>query len=191
MNEVPSSRRRWLSFSLRELLLLMLALVGFIAWGGLLYESYQPFRASEFYLENMDWRDDIAAALTDIGEEPRSGGFAATQNWGRSANQSTVGYRIRLPSSKSGAFIQALKSRIRSRMTAAGCTLGGGAESNSGVSQMIAITYRAESSAGSVNACFFPSEGSHAELVVSVHEQRGGKGGLSAGASAGRAPADE
>src|SRR2546423_3921420 len=55
MNEAPFSRRRWLRFSLRELLLLMLAVAGFVAWGGLLYETHQPFRASEFYLENMDW----------------------------------------------------------------------------------------------------------------------------------------
>jgi hypothetical protein len=192
MNDAPIWRRRWLRFSLRELLLMMLAVAGFLGWGALLYESYQRFEPTPFYLENMDWREEIAAALKEVGEEsPPSSGFASTQIWGRSADHCTMGYRFRLDSAKSGAFFQALRSRIRGRMTAAGCVLGGSAESNSGANQTMAITYRAGSSAGSVGVCFFPSDGSHARLVITMQEQRAGGGGLSAGASAGRVSADE
>jgi hypothetical protein len=188
----PAARRSWWRFSLRELLLVMLVVAGFLGWAVLLFESYRPFSPTQFYRESNDWREDIAAALQEIGEQPpRSSGFAATQTRGRWADQHTVAHRFRLPSEQSGAFFRAFRSRIRNRLTAAGCTLGSSAESNSGVSQAMAITYRLESIAGSINVCFFPSDGSHARLVISHHEQRAGRSALSAGASAGRAAADE
>ena len=192
MNQARELRRRWWRFSLRELLLVMLAVAGFLGWGALLYESYQRFEPTPFYLESMDWREAVAAALEEVGEKsPPSSDFASTQIWGRSADQCTMAYRFRLDSAKNVAFYQALRSRIRGRMTAAGCVLGGSAESNSGASQAMAVTYRLGSNAGAVNVSYFPSDGSHARVVISMHEQRGGRGGLSAGASGGRGSADE
>jgi hypothetical protein len=195
MNEAsgggPQKKSFW-RFSLRELLLVMLAVAGFLGWGSLLNVSFQRFEPTPFYMESMDWREDIAAALKEAGEEsPRSSSFASTQNWGRSANQCMLAYRFRLAPSNNSAFFRALKSRIRGRMTAAGCVLAGEASSNSGVSEATAISYLLGSSAGAANVCFFPSDGTHARLVLTMHEQRGGRARLSAGAAAGRVSADE
>src|SRR5262245_15430722 len=114
MDQAPEPRFRWWRFSLRELLLVMVATGAFSGWGVLLYERFQRFEPTAFYLERIEWQhESIAPALRDVGEEATVHlACTSTQTLGPSAAQSTTAYRIRLSAANNGAFIQALEARI-------------------------------------------------------------------------------
>jgi len=180
-------------FSLRELLLAMLAIGAFSGWGMLLYERFRRFEPTDFFLQQADWQQEaIAAALKAAGEtESTNLGWTSTHTWGPSAVESTTGYRVRISTAHNDAFVQALEAGISDRLTAAGCQMRGFAGSDSGNNQALIVGYRTEGVAGVVDVCFFPSDGSHARLVIVVHEQRANSGDAKVGASAAHVPASE
>jgi hypothetical protein len=196
MNETSTAatlRASWWRFSLRELLLAMLAIGAFSGWGVLLYERFQRFEPTDFYLKQSDWQQEsIAAARKETGETESSDlGWTSTNTWGPSAVESTTAYRVRISKAHNDAFVQALEARISDRLTTSGCQMRGFAGSDSGHNQALIVGYRAEGVAGVVDVCFFPSDGSHARLVITVHEQRAPSGDAKVGAAAARLPPSE
>jgi hypothetical protein len=186
MEQTSAARRSLWRFSLRELLLVMLAAGAFIGWGVLLHERSQRFQPSTFYDESPFWRGEVAAAREDAGE---SGSlaipFAVTHADGPSAHHSES-YVIPLDVANHDAFLNAFRSRVRKRLTEAGCKVHGGAES-SGESQVAFIyTYRLDARAGAVHVCAFKNSDSLARVVVTMHEERAWRGDFNSGVMAGR-----
>jgi hypothetical protein len=192
VNQETNPRRSFRQFSLRELLLLMLAVGAFLGWGALFYQQFQRFEPTRYYTDNSDWRDEISAVLQELGEDgSRLNGFAATQSSGRWAAHGSSSYRFRVSAANSAPFIAAFQARVHERMTAAGCNVRSSAASSSGAAQALVLGYSTGPVAGATEVCFFPSDGSHARLVVSMHEARSGSGGPSVGASAARSSSGE
>src|SRR4051794_14710637 len=181
MDQAPRPRSAWWGFSLRELMLVMLAAGALIGWAGLLYERSQRFQPSTLYDESPFWRGEVAASREDAGE---SGSlaipFVVTHADGPSAHRNES-YVIPLNVANHDAFLNAFRSRVRKRLTEAGCKVHGGAES-SGESQVAFIyTYRLEARAGAVHVCAFKNSDSLARVVVTMHEERAWRGDFNSG----------
>jgi len=185
MEQTSAIRRSAWRFSLRELLLVMLAAGAFIGWGVLLYERSQRFQASTLYEQSPFWRGEIAAASEDAGE---SGSlaipFVVTHADGPSAHRSES-YVIPLNAANHDAFLNAFRSRVRQRLIEAGCKVHGGAESSGDSQVTFVYTYRSESRAGAVHICAFKNNDSRARIVVTMHEERAWRGDFNSGVMAG------
>jgi hypothetical protein len=186
VDEAGELQRRWWRFSLRELLLAMLTVGAFSGWGVLLYQRFQRFEPTRFYLEHLDWQQQsMVAALRDIGEEGSiDSADTMTQIGGPSAVQSTTAYRFPLSTAHDGAFIQAFEARISKRLMETGCQMRSFAGSDSGSNQALILGYRTQAIAGAIDVCFVPSDGNHARLIIMVHEQRATSGDVNVEATA-------
>jgi hypothetical protein len=178
-------RRRWWRFSLRELMLVMLAVAGFVAWGVLLYERSQRFQPSAFFESAPAWRDDIRAALKEIGE-PGSASmpFAVTTAGGPSAHLSES-YSFPLAAANSATFHKAFRLQVRSRLTGAGCKILGEGQGSSGSSQVAVLSYRLESRAGAIHIAAFKNDNDQERIVITMHEEAAWRGKYGVGVSAG------
>ena len=83
MDNAPHPRRSPWRFSLRELLLLMLAIAAFLGWGRAIYQRYKPFVPTPF-ASKLDLHADIRDIRKELGEEPG--------NWGRSSTRGSSGF---------------------------------------------------------------------------------------------------
>src|SRR5947208_665722 len=104
MKQSPPNQGRWWRFSLRELLLLMLAAGAFIGWGVLLYERSQPYEPSGLFKYLPYWRGQIDLALEDVGQTRPTPGdlpFTVTHARGPSVHH-TESYSFFLPEEKRG-----------------------------------------------------------------------------------------
>src|SRR5205823_6614313 len=127
MEEVQTARRSGWRFSLRELLLFMLAAAAFIGWGTLMYRSGR-LKPTPFFEENENWRQDVIAIYQELGEPPFNGAAGTIMHSeGSSFVQRTMVFRIPLAPEKQGAFLIALKKRVLEKLAKAGCKSAGGA----------------------------------------------------------------
>jgi hypothetical protein len=134
MNEAtggPKQQQTWWRFSLRELLLFMLAAAAFLGWGGLLYEQFRTFGPTPFFENNETWQQDVRAIYEELGEAgagQASGSSTKTQ--GTSAVSRTMVYRMPLAPAKRTLFLDAFEARVRTKLAAEGCRIGGGGSGN-------------------------------------------------------------
>jgi hypothetical protein len=107
MNESLGKRRSVWRFSLRELLLLMLAAGAVIGWATVLYRSLQ-LKPTPFFEKNESWRNDVLQIFQDLGE-PSIQNVPGTMmhSEGPGSVQRTIVFRIPLPPAK--------KMRLRTR----------------------------------------------------------------------------
>src|ERR1044072_9214548 len=98
MNDVSPARRSFWRFSLRELLLLMVAVAAFLGWGGLLYQQYRAFEPTPFFANNQTWQQDVVAIYRQLGDDAfqRASGSTTECNGTASASRTFV-YNIPLP----------------------------------------------------------------------------------------------
>jgi hypothetical protein len=167
-------RRSVWRFSLRELLLLMLALGAMFGWGAALSERYQRIRPTEFYSRYANWRVDIEAILKDINgnEDVRLGSPAMTYCEGPSAVHRTEIYDFRLQSDRQFEFHTAVVEHFREALAKEGCQEEGGV-SGVGRDWLRVLNYRKGSIIGAVDICFSLGPDDQAQLLVSTWEQRG------------------
>src|SRR3954471_15626576 len=132
MDQPLPKRTSFWRFSLRELMLLMLAAGAMIGWATVLYRS-QQLKPTPFFVNNENWRNDVLQIIQDLGEPPfKDAPGTIMHSEGAGSVQRTFVFRIPLPSAKRGEFFSALKARVREKMKKEGCSNTG--ESGSGSS---------------------------------------------------------
>jgi len=185
MNDTLMPQRSLWRFSLRELLLLMLAAAAFVAWGILLYERSQRFHPSSLFEFAPYWREDIQIALSEIGENRSSTlPFAVTSADGPSAHRSES-YSFPLAVASSDAFLKAFRSRMRQRLASAGYKILGEAAGNAGASQVTVMSYRLGARVGAVHICKLKNGNDQESVVITMHEEGAWRGSFGVGVSAG------
>jgi hypothetical protein len=166
--------RSFWRFSLRELLLCMLALGAMFGWGATLFERYQRIRPTEFYSRYANWRVDIEAILKDINGngDVRLGSPAMTYCEGPSAVHRTEIYDFRLLSDRKFEFYSAVVEHFREALAKESCQEDGGV-SGAGGDWLMVLNYRKGSIIGAVDICFSLESDDRAMLLISTWEQRG------------------
>jgi hypothetical protein len=177
MEQMPKTGRYALRFSLRELLLLMLAAAAFIAWAALAYRSGR-LKPTKFFTENETWETEVAAVLQELGEPSFSGAAGTTMHSeGTAANQRTFVFRIPLPEAKIDGFIGLFVKRVRSKLTAAGCKLAGGA-AGSGANHVNVLGYHTNAVSGTIQVCVGEAGSDRVTVVLTMTEQQGSSTGF-------------
>jgi len=164
-------------FSLRELLLVMLAAAAFLGWAAVLYRSGR-LKPTKFFAENETWQTEVAAVLQELGEPSFSGGAGTTMHSeGTAANQRTFVFRIALPEDKIGSFIGLFMKRARSKLAAAGCKVAGEA-AGSGANHVQVIGYVNDAISGTIQICVGKAGNDRATAVLTMTEQQGSSTGF-------------
>ena len=184
MNDKSTVRRSAWRFSLRELLLMMLAAAAFIGWGALLYRTGR-LRPTPFFTKNESWRQDILAIYQELGEPPFTGAWGTTMHSeGTSFVQRTIIFRVPLSPTKKPLLLQALVDKVREQFKKEGCRntgQSGGSSSNTNVS---VLGYEHGTISGTVQICVMDAGDEHVGVIVTMQEARasGGQGfGLQTG----------
>jgi hypothetical protein len=170
--DAPNAKPRSICrFSLRELMLVMLAAAAFIGWATLQYRS-SWLKPTQFFASHESWQQDVAAVLQELDEPPFQGaGGTMMHGAGPVSVQRTMVFRIPLPTEKQHAFATALNRRMQAKLKDAGCKLAGGS-SGLGASDVNVIGYTQEPVAGTVQICVGDLGSGRASIVVTMHEQR-------------------
>ncbi len=187
MNQGLTVRKSFWRFSLRELLLLMLAAGAFVGWGVLLYERSQIYRPSPLFEHLPYWQDQIAAALNDVGEVSVSAGglpFTVTHARGPSIHQ-TETYCFPLPAERRDKFLNAFRQHVHEHLRFVDCRLQGEAAGNSNGNHASIVAYRLNSRVGAVHISMIDSADDKVRLIVTTHEEGSWRGDLSPGVMAG------
>lgn len=172
MTETPNVRRSFWRFSLRELLLVMLAAAAFMGWGTLLYRS-QRLKPSPFFSENKSWEQDVAAIFQELDEPPFTLRSSTTMSSdGALAVQRTISFRIPLAAEKRGAFLSALQKRVREKLLKAGYGSTGEAR-GSGTNEVAILGYHNGAFSGTVQICVGPTDNNRLIVILTMVEQQG------------------
>src|SRR5262245_51574636 len=108
MERARQTRGRWWRFTLRELLLLMLAVAAFLGWGGLLYQQFRTFEPTPFFTNNESWARDIREICEELGETGvKQASGSSTKSVGTLAVSRTTVCTIPLPPAKRTQFLHA------------------------------------------------------------------------------------
>jgi len=171
--DAPSPVRRsvW-RFSLRELLLLMIAVAAFLGWGGLLYQQYRSFEPSPFFANNQTWKQDVIAVCQELGEETGIQlGVSSIESTGTAAVTRTIVHRV--PASlPRAAVLDALVKRALVKMAADDCRTGSnGSGSDEKTSSRVFLYERGP--VGGVFEIWITDAGSEAIVTVQMRESRG------------------
>ncbi|HEY2414169.1 MAG TPA: hypothetical protein VGI40_18135 [Pirellulaceae bacterium] len=159
-------------FSLRELLLVTLAVAAFLGWGSLLYQQYHAFVPTSFFVDNSDWSDDIVAILNALGlPEARINAKAESYGNGPSAAHRTIEQKLPLTKANCAAFLDEFQQRVLEKLSADNCrvrqTVGGG-----GSSDVRTVGYLRGPVAGAIHIFLSAAGDDQARLVIAMHEER-------------------
>ena len=171
MDQPSPPRRSLWRFSLRELLLLMLAIAAFLGWGRAIYQQRpRPYVPTDF-VDKLDLSSDLMA----IREELKDNDFT----WGTSSGgRTTQGerterefrYAFPLRPANHAPFMDALEQRLQAKVSASGCTRHGIGRSRSSEFREFRLRYRQAKIHGSLRAILIGDEKVH--LLILVEEQR-------------------
>jgi hypothetical protein len=135
MDTKQPQRRSSFSFTIRELLLLMVGVGALLALGGMLYKQYRiPFEPTVFLDTEQDmseyaadWEKEIQQICHTLGqsETPRVMTTVTTAT-GSTFARRAVYFRFPLSAGKRKAFADAFEAVIENRISRAGCSLSGG-----------------------------------------------------------------
>jgi hypothetical protein len=183
----PATRRSRWRFSLRELLLAMLAVAAFLGWGGLLYQQFQFFEPTAFFTGCPDLRAEVIAALQHAGvDNPRILPNPITHSEGRSAAHRTIVYYLPLSDSNRTAFAQNFQKQLRDRLSENGCKMQGNSSGNSNANEAFIFGYRCGSIDGGIDVCLLKADEEHVRMIVTMEEERAWREGRGFGLQIGR-----
>ncbi|HZL87358.1 MAG TPA: hypothetical protein VFB96_03190 [Pirellulaceae bacterium] len=171
MDQASPPRRSFWRFSLRELLLLMLAIAAFLGWGRAIYQRYKPFVPTPFS-SKLDLQGDIRLVRQQLGETPArwvSGGSSGRA--GRDRLERDYHYGFPLQAANGDAFMEKLSQRVRDQLGAHGCTVHGSGRGSSGGMKEFHMRYVRDVVEGSIRVILIGDD-SQARLLVFLDEQR-------------------
>jgi hypothetical protein len=164
------ARRSSWRFSLRELLLVMLAAAAFIGWGTLLYRTAR-LRPTPFFTNSESLRQDLVVIYQELGEPTLTGAWPTMMHSeGTAAVQRTMIFRVPLSPKKKSQLLQALVAKVRERFKKEGCRntgQSGGSSSNVAVS---VLGYEHERNSGTVQICVLDAGDEHVAVIVTMQE---------------------
>src|SRR5437763_11787284 len=142
MDQAPSRRPSIWRFSLRELMLLMLAAAAFFGWGALLVRHFWFFKPTPFFTSNESWQGDVIAIYEELGEPAFTTAPGTTMHSeGSSAVQRTIVVRLPLPPEKRAAFLKAMQQHARDKLTKAGCHSAGECSGSGSLGSDVVLGY--------------------------------------------------
>src|SRR4029079_15416884 len=113
MNQARPARKSMWRFSLRELLLVMLAAAALIGWATVLYRS-RELKPTPFFIKHENWRQDVIEVFQELGEPTFNSAAGTTMHSeGSSAVQRTMVFRLPLSPDKQSEFLTAFQKRVR------------------------------------------------------------------------------
>jgi len=190
MNDNSTRRQSAWRFSLRELLLLMLAAAAFLGWGTLLYQRFGRFEPTPFFSNNESWIEDVRAVYEELGEtkfeEPAGSMMEST---GSAVAQRTMVFRLSLSPEKKRNFLAAFQKKVQERLTAEGCQLFGNA-SGSGNSDVAILGYRQGPIHGTFQVCVMRAGNDETVMIITMQESRGSPAGFGVMPNIGRISED-
>jgi len=172
MNQARPARKSMWRFSLRELLLVMLAAAALIGWAMVLYRS-RELKPTPFFIKNENWRQDVIEVFQELGEPPFNSAAGTTMHSeGSSAVQRTMVFRLPLSPDKQSEFLTAFQKRVREKLSREGCKPAGEA-SGSGAHEAVVIGYLKGHVCGTVMICIGKAGERETDVIVTMQEERG------------------
>jgi hypothetical protein len=176
MDQAPAPRRSFWRFSLRELLLVTLAIGAFLGWGHSLYRRYQdiaPTPMREYFVEG-GFGEDVSAALKELGaivpDHPPSPGAGSA---GPMSRHSLLIEELAVSGGQSAAFVDDLLVRVRKKIVDSGCREYRVAHrSSADPDEGFNLHYRRETTAGSIQVYVVRIDANRARLLVVLDEHR-------------------
>jgi hypothetical protein len=171
MDQPSPPRRSFWRFSLRELLLLMLAIAAFLGWGRAIYQRYKPFVPTPFF-SKLDLNGDIMLIRQQLGEPPASWvSSSASGSGGPSGYERDYRFGFPLTAGYADAFLSKLRQRLSDQLGTHHCQIHGATRGSTGDIKECRLTYSRNAVEGSVRAVVILS-GDEARLLVLVQERR-------------------
>jgi hypothetical protein len=181
MDQAAQSRRIWWRFSLRELLLVMLTVGAVLGWASLLYQQYNEFEPTDFFIDNSNWSDEVSEVLSAL-EMAKPGYGARTESYGNgpSACHRIIHHKLPLPNGsprfsnvKRLAFLDAFQQQVQDKLAKGNCTVKQSVGGSIGDGDARVLGYRRGAVAGTVHIWIYASGENEARLIITMHEEQG------------------
>jgi hypothetical protein len=174
MDQPLPKRTSFWRFSLRELMLLMLAAGAMIGWATVLYRS-QQLKPTPFFENNESWQNDVLLIFQELGEPPfKDVPGTIMHSEGPGSVQRTLVFRIPLPPAKKDPFLRALVTKVREKMKKEGCSHSGESSSSSGnVNDVHVLGYSRGIVSGTVQICVMEAGDSETAVTMTMQEVQG------------------
>ena len=168
MTDTPQPRRSLWRFSLRELLLLTVAIAALLGWGVTIFRRYRPLVPTPFASE-LNLEADVAAVRKQIEEKGPSWTGITNDGSGSSGRRYERDYVLTfaLAKAKANDFMRALQQRLIEHVKASGCREG----ASGYVGSSFRLHYERGIMEGSLRAYLIAGD-EQAQLLVFVQEQQ-------------------
>jgi hypothetical protein len=173
MEQQRRARWAWWRFSLRELMLLMLAAGAIVGWATVLYRS-QRLKPTTFFVNNENWRSDVLLIFQDLGEPPFTNvPGTIMHSEGPGSVQRTFVFRIPLPPARKSEFLKALVAKARDKISKEGCSYAGESSSSSGKNNEVQVLgYAKGIVSGTLQICVMEA-GDETAVTMTMQEVQG------------------
>jgi hypothetical protein len=171
MDQPPAPRRSFWRFSLRELLLLMLAIGAFLGWGRVLYQHYRPYRPTGV-VHALNMPAKIDAIRKQIGETDFSY-FSSSGGGGGDlrTTDSTGNYVFPLSAANYDAFTERLAAHATSSIESTGCRIVSATRSTAGDDfDMIYVRYRRDVCVGALRLVVMKKDDQRGQVLLFLNE---------------------
>ena len=173
MDDPSPPRRSLWRFSLREMLLLMVAIAAFLGWGRAVYQQRpRPYSPTPF-LRQLDLYREMTAIREELKDndflwQPGSGSGASSDGDG---TELELHYSFALKPANRNAFMSKLRQRLHAKLLASDCKFHGHGIGAAGTNPTFHLPYQRDNVRGSLRAYLY-EEGDKVRLFVFVEEWR-------------------